>query len=391
MYILIFLKKLRNIENFCDKETLQILIIGIHGFNRDNTILRQNRDGLSFGLFESEKYIDKIASSNPIIIIDEPQMMDAEKSKEAVASLNPKFVLKYSATHKNLKYEPIYKLTPSDAYQKRLVKQVEYYGVYIQDGFGVNAKFIKSKQKGKKWIATILENGKEKKVKDGDKIGNFTIERVLPNDILCEEGKMSQMKFNENDDFELRREQIKRTIQIHEQKKKRLNEQEIKVLSLFFIDSVPNFEKLRTIFEEELKVYHNNPQEKYGAYFSDKQSTKEIENDEEKLELIMKDKERLLSLDEPVEYIFTHSALGVGWDCPNVFQICFLRDIGSDISRRKFIGRGLRLSVNQLGDRISALNQNLGHKMDVGTIINSYGSRPEHERAKILKEIDLES
>jgi len=343
---------LRNIENFCDKETLQILIIGIHGFNRDNTILRQNRDGLSVGLFESEKYIDKIANSNPIIIIDEPQMMDAEKSKEAIASLNPKFVLKYSATHKNLKYEPIYKLTPSDAYQKRLVKQVEYYGVYIKDGFGVNAKFIKSEQKGKKWIATILENGKEKKVKDGDKISNFTIERVLPNDILFEEGKMSQMKFNENDDFELRREQIKRTIQIHEQKKKRLNEQGIKVLSLFFIDSVPNFEKLRTIFEEELKVYHNNPREKYAQYFSDKQSTKGIENDEEKLELIIKDKERLLSLAEPVEYIFTHSALGVGWDCPNVFQVCFLRDIGSDISRRQFIGRGLRLSVNQLGDRI---------------------------------------
>ena len=103
---------------------------------------------------------------------------------------------------------------------------------------------------------------KRKKVKDGDKIGNFTIERVLPNDILFEEGKMSQMKFNENDDFELRREQIKSTIQIHEQKKKRLNEQGIKVLSLFFIDSVPNFEKLRTIFEEELKVYNNNPQEK---------------------------------------------------------------------------------------------------------------------------------
>jgi type III restriction enzyme len=344
-------KKLRNIENFCDKETLQILIIGIHGFNKkDSNILWQNQDGLSGGLFESEKYIDKIASSNPIIIIDEPQMMDAEKSKEAIANLNPKFVLKYSATHKNLKYEPIYKLTPSDAYEKGLVKQVEYYGVYIKDGFGVSAKFIKSEQKGKKWIATILDNGKEKKVKDGDKIGNFTIERVLPNDILFEEGKMSQMKFNENDDFELRREQIKRTIQIHEQKKKRLNEQGIKVLSLFFIDFVPNFEKLRTIFEEELAC--ENPQSKYAGYFSDKSTTKGIENDEEKLELIMKDKERLLSLDEPVEYIFTHSALGVGWDCPNVFQICFLRDIGSDISRRQFIGRGLRLSVNQDGDRI---------------------------------------
>ena len=346
-------KKLRNIESFCHKETLQILIIGIQSFNKDNNILKQNRDGLSSQLFESEKYIDKIASENSIIIIDEPQMMDAEKSKEAIASLKPKFVLKYSATHKNLKYAPIYKLTPNDAYLKRLVKQVEYYGVYIKDGFGLNAKFIKSEPKGKKWLATILENGKEKKVKDGDKIGNFVIERVLPNDILFDSGaKISQMKFNENDDFELRRTQIKKTIQIHEQKKKRLNQQKIKVLSLFFIDSVANFEKLRLIFEEELKAYHNKPPEKYGAYFSDKQSTKGIENDEEKLDLIIKEKEKLLSLDEPVEYIFTHSALGVGWDCPNVFQICFLRDIGSDISRRQFIGRGLRLAVNQQGDRI---------------------------------------
>lgn len=346
-------KKLRNIENFCDKETLQILIIGIHGFNKDTNILKQNRDGLSVGLFESEKYIDKIANSKPIIIIDEPQMMDAEKSKQAIASLKPKFILKYSATHKNLKYEPIYKLTPSDAYEKKLVKQVEYYGVYIKDGFGFNIKFIKSQQKGKKWVATILENDKKKKVKDGDKIGNLTIERVLPEDILFDNGnKLSQINFNENHDFELRLEQIKRTIAIHEQKKKKLNQQEIKVLSLFFIDSVPNFEKIRTIFEEELTKYHNNPQQKYGAYFSDKSTTKAIENDEEKFDLIMKDKEKLLSLNEPVEYIFTHSALGVGWDCPNVFQICFLRDIGSDISRRQFIGRGLRLAVNQNGDRI---------------------------------------
>ncbi len=166
------------------------------------------------------------------------------------------------------------------------------------------------------------------------------------------------MNFGETDEFTLRREQIAKTIQIHEQKKKRLNKQGIKVLSLFFIDSVPNFEKLRTIFEEELKKLHK-PEEiadKYAFYFSDKSTTKGIENDEEKLRQIVEEREKLLTFDDKdlgkVEYVFTHSALGVGWDCPNIFQICFLRDIGSDISRRQFIGRGLRICVNQSGDRL---------------------------------------
>ena len=352
--------KLRDIANFTNKETLQILIIGIHGFNKDSNILKQSRDGLSSGLFESEKYIDKISASNPVIIIDEPQMMNADKSREAIKSLNPKFVLKYSATHKNLKHDPIYILSPNDAYNKGLVKQVEYFGVYTKDQLSTSIKLAKpSEAKGKKWLGFILENGKERKVKDGDKIGTLTIEKVLPNDILFNSGsKLSQMQFSETDQFTIRRQQIAQTIEIHEQKKKRLNKQGIKVLSLFFIDSVPNFEKLRSIFEDELKK-HYKPEEiasKYGAYFSDKSTTKGIENDEEKLRAIIQDKEKLLSFDDEkvgkMEYIFTHSALGIGWDCPNIFQICFLRDIGSEISRRQFIGRGLRLCLNQNGDRL---------------------------------------
>ncbi len=126
-------KKLRDIDSFTNKETLQILIIGIHGFNKDTNILKQSRDGLSGGFFESEKYIDKISAANPIVVIDEPQMMDANKSREAIESLNPRFVLKYSATHKNLKYDPVYTLSPNDAYAQRLVKQIEYLGVYLKE------------------------------------------------------------------------------------------------------------------------------------------------------------------------------------------------------------------------------------------------------------------
>lgn len=177
----------------------------------------------------------------------------------------------------------------------------------------------------------------------------------MPSDILFDSGlKLSQMSFGETDEFALRREQIARTIEIHEQKRKRLAKQGLKTLSLFFIDSVPNFEKLRIIFEEELKKHHKAEEiaGKYGAYFSDKSSTKGIENDEEKLRLIIEEKEKLLSFDSQMEYVFTHSALGVGWDCPNIFQICFLRDIGSDISRRQFIGRGLRICINQNGERV---------------------------------------
>jgi type III restriction enzyme len=353
-------KKLRDVDNFTNKETLQILIIGIHSFNKDTNILKQNRDGLSVGFFESEKYIDKMSSIHPVIVIDEPQMMDAAKSKEAIESLNPKFILKYSATHKNLKHDPVYILSPNDAYNKRLVKQIEYLGVYVKDGISAPIKLTKpSELKGKKLIGFILENGKERKIKDGDKIGNLMIERVLPNDILFDSGvKLSQMEFGETDEFTLRREQIAKTIEIHEQKKKRLKKQGIKVLSLFFIDSVPNFSKLRIIFEDELKKHYKTEDvsSKYGAYFSDKSTTKGIENDEEKLRAIIKDKEKLLSLEDEkvgkMEYVFTHSALGIGWDCPNIFQICFLRDIGSDISRRQFIGRGLRICINQSGERV---------------------------------------
>lgn len=353
-------RKLRDIDNFTNKETLQILIIGIHGFNKDTNILKQSRDGLSGGLFESEKYIDKMSAIRPIVVIDEPQMMNADKSREAIESLNPKFILKYSATHKNLKYDPVYTLSPNDAYEQRLVKQIEYLGVYLKDGISAQVKLAKpSELKGKKLTGFILENGKERKVKDGDKIGNLRIERVLPNDILFDSGlKLSQMNFGESDELTLRREQIAKTIQVHEQKKKQLNKQGIKVLSLFFIDAVPNFEKLRTIFEEELKKICKTEEiaDKYAFYFSDKSTTKGIENDEEKLHQIVEEKEKLLTFDDDklgkVEYVFTHSALGVGWDCPNIFQICFLRDIGSDISRRQFIGRGLRICVNQNGDRI---------------------------------------
>lgn len=352
-------KKLRDIDNFSSKETLQILVIGIHSFNKDSNILKQNCDGLSGGLFESEKYFDKISATKPVVIIDEPQMMDAEKSKESINSLSPRFVLKYSATHKNLKYHPVYTLSPNDAYQKRLVKQIEYLGIYIKDQLLTSIKLARPAQpQGKKWIGFILENGKERKVKDGDKIGNLRIEKILPNDILFDSGKLSEMSFVETDEFLLRRDQISQTIQIHEQKKKRLNQQGIKVLSLFFIDSVQNFERLKSIFESELKKICKTDEiaDKYAFYFSDKSTAKGIENDEEKLRQIVEEKEKLLTFDDEklgkVEYVFTHSALGVGWDCPNIFQICFLRDIGSDISRRQFIGRGLRICVNQNGDRV---------------------------------------
>lgn len=354
-------KRLQDIERFFSKESLQILIIGIHGFNKDNNILKQNRDGLSGGLFESEKYLDKISNVNPVIIIDEPQMMDAAKSKEAIESLNPKFILKYSATHKNLKHDPIYVLSPNDAYAKRLVKQIEYFGIYVKDSISTSIKLAKpSEQKGKKLIGFIIENGKERKVKESDKIGNLKIEMILPHDILFDNGlKLSQMSFDEDSEIALQREQIAKTIEIHEQKKKRLNKQGVKVLSLFFVDSVEGFKnQLRQIFEEELKKIEKTDEiaDKYAFYFSDKSTAKGIEEDEKKLRQIVEEKEKLLTFDDEklgkVEYIFTHSALGVGWDCPNIFQICFLRNIGSDISRRQFIGRGLRICINQEGDRV---------------------------------------
>ncbi|MBN2164982.1 MAG: hypothetical protein JW717_01760 [Marinilabiliaceae bacterium] len=179
--------------------------------------------------------------------------------------------------------------------------------------------------------------------------------------------------------------QIRKTVEEHLKKELRLNPKGIKVLSLFFIDKVANYRqydesgnplqgKFAEWFEEIYKEFISKPafqkldkhliDEIHNGYFSQdkkgklKDTSGETQADDDTYNLIMKDKEKLLDIENPLRFIFSHSALREGWDNPNVFQICTLNETKSDIKKRQEIGRGLRLSVDQNGNRIYDQNIN---------------------------------
>ncbi|MDO8869624.1 MAG: DEAD/DEAH box helicase family protein [Methanobacteriaceae archaeon] len=414
-------QKLEQVRNFAVNSNIQIMIINIDAFrksftdpkkeNKANIIHREN-DKLS-GL----RPIELIQETNPIVIIDEPQSATSTtKAKEAIASLNPLCTLQYSATHKEI-HNLIYKLDAIDAYDKGLVKQIEVASFESLDYH--NKAYLKliSVDNKKSPITAKIEldahnNGKIKRkivtVRQGDdlsskKLGNREIyEGYVVSEIYCEEGNeyvdftnkpeeiIIGKPVGDIDDIRIKREQIKKTIEEHLNKELKLNPQGIKVLSLFFIDKVANYRyydeegnpqkgTYAEIFEEEYKklirkqkyntllneidvetaaeYIHNGyfAQDKKGVLKDTRGNTLA---DDDTYSLIMKDKERLLSFSSKLRFIFSHSALREGWDNPNVFQICTLNETKSTIKKRQEIGRGLRLCVNQEGERIKGFQTN---------------------------------
>ena len=401
-------QKLEQVRDFATADTIKIMIINIDAFRksfddpaketRSNIIHRQN-DKLN-----GMRPIDLIAETNPILIIDEPQSVDTTpKAKEAISSLNPLCILRYSATHVE-KHNLLYKLDAVDSYDLGLVKQIEVAGFTTKDNHNTPYLCLKSAQNKNGSITAklemdILEKGSIKRktvtIKTGDDLyekskGRNIYDNYLINNISCEPGNeyitLSRGPgtlrkgdvWGEIDQHIIKERQISRTIQEHLDKELRLNPKGIKVLSLFFLDKVANYygdnDKKGTgpyaqIFEREYKKLIS--QEKYkhlqhaeipadavhDGYFSrDKQKkakdTKgESDADNDAYNLIMKDKEKLLSFDCPIRFIFSHSALKEGWDNPNVFQICTLNETSSEIKKRQEIGRGLRLCVDQTGER----------------------------------------
>ncbi len=351
--------------------------------------------------------IEFLQKTNPIVIIDEPQSVDNTiKSQKAIISLNPLFALRYSATHIT-PYNLLYKLDPIRAYEMGIVKQVEV--VDAIDGHDFNKTTVRLDEVGY-WPKTskmpqakitIFEdtpNGpREKKLKvgqgadlakqtnrpdyEGYRVTNISAE---PGNEYIEFQNLTRVDlFHESDGMEDERmkNQLRQTIIEHFDKEKTLRDKGIKVLSLFFIDHVKSYRhfdeggnrqkgKLAIWFEEiytEINkknkglIPYTADQVHEGYFSADKKKGKVIEEldtnggtakDDETYALIMKDKERLLSAKEPLCFIFSHSALREGWDNPNVFQICALREMGKDRQRRQTIGRGLRLPVNQHGERI---------------------------------------
>ncbi|MES5133686.1 type III restriction-modification system endonuclease [Hoylesella timonensis] len=377
--------------------------------NKEARIIYSIRDD-----FNSRRPIDVIAANRPIIIMDEPQKMEGAATQKALRNFRPLFVLNYSATHKT-SHNCIYALDALDAYQQKLVKKIQVKGITLQNLQGTSCyiyfdSIVLSKNrapqvrleidmKGKTGIRrrTLLFNQHDNlytSSKGLEEYRNMVITDIIPeqNKIVFQNGEHLHKGDVMGDVSEetLQRVQIRETIKSHFAKEEMLFRQGIKTLSLFFIDEVSNYktydeegntvpQRLWNVFEEEYTNFLNanlsafdDDYQKYLRQFSAKQvhngyfsvdkkghsinsKLKRGENyssDISAYDLILKNKERLLSFDEPTRFIFSHSALSEGWDNPNVFQICTLRHTQSGIRKRQEVGRGLRICVDERGNRM---------------------------------------
>lgn len=402
-------RKINKVRNFVFSSHLQIMVMNVQAFNTDDRIINQKRDSNN-----GERMIDLIEKVRPILILDEPQVgMDTENTVARREKINPLFTLRYSATHKLVR-NLIHRLTPYEAYNQSLVKKIEVLSIHesnTQSNVFVKFDEIKltsDKPRAKLSLSHRLVSGdfqlKSGYVKDGDNLEaktknpvykDWIVERILKD--LFEDS--SKIKFSNGvvlnqgeshgiDKESIFREQIRYTIKTHFKKKERLKVKKIKVLSLFFIDRVANYIEddslIRQLFEE---IYVEEYRAKYGelpndvsqvhdGYFAQTSkgeytdSEVSMKKNSDAYQKILKDKERLLSFEEPLEFIFSHSALGVGWDNPNVFNICTLNETESVIKKRQEIGRGLRLSVTQEGVRYrDAIDVEEGQEVNLLTVV----------------------
>lgn len=371
-------QKTNALKHFATSTHIEILVMNIQSFEKESNIINQQR--------ENGVLMELIQATNPIIIIDEPQNISSDKRKNAIDNLNPLFTVGYSATHKEI-INKVYSLNPVQAFEQNLVKQIVVNSVISQDKnnafielkeitnkSGLKAKIIldinEKQQLKRKAITVKLGDDLYEKSKQNPNYQGFIITGIDLENQMIKFSNGIEIAHSVNLDYlkdDIMKQQIHSTIKTHLQREKELNKDGIKVLSLFFIDKVENY---RTNAQGELGKFYKWFEELYeletkqsasgvhNGYFSQdkkgnaKNSNGTTKDDNDAYELIMKDKERLLSFDEPVRFIFSHSALKEGWDNPNIFQICTLNETASVIKKRQEIGRGLRLCVNQNGDRI---------------------------------------
>lgn len=385
------------LRGFATSNTIQVLVINIDSFAKDENVINKTNDKLT-----GKKPIEFLQYTKPIVIVDEPQNMETEIRKRAIENLNPACTLRYSATHTNL-YNLVYKLSPVKAYDLGLVKQIEVDSVMSENSFNQpyirveSIKAQKTKLSAKLTIDFVGADAIIRKTvtaKNGDDLFELSNSREMYregyviNEINAEERfvefsngrKLAIGAIQGGLQDDVMKVQIRKTIEEHLKKEARLGPLGIKVLSLFFIDKVKNYReyaetgtakgKFAQWFEEivaeftskpeyrgllpvEIERIHNGyfAQDKKGV-FKDSREGRISEDDAEAYTLIMKDKERLLDSNEPLRFIFSHSALREGWDNPNVFQLCTLNETKSELKKRQEIGRGLRLAVNVDGNRV---------------------------------------
>ncbi|MDD5177492.1 MAG: DEAD/DEAH box helicase family protein [Sterolibacterium sp.] len=438
-------EKLGQVRNFATSPNIQIMVITVGSINKfgdeavaaaeesDEAKRREKSKNKMYRTSEKtggERPIDLIRNTSPILIVDEPQSVDGGidgKGKKALERMDPLCTLRYSATHAE-KHNMVYRLDAVDAYEQKLVKQIEVAAATVQ---GANNKaYVKllsvSSKRGSitakveldvevRTGATASVRRQEVTVQDGFDLEQETRRALYANCRIGEirtakGGEFVELKvpggevylrpgeaWGDVDATAIQREMIRRTIKEHLDKEKRLRPLGVKVLSLFFIDAVDKYRQYdaegnavkgeyAVIFEEEYKHWARHPDyqslfgeidlntaadEVHNGYFSIdrkkvgnksvevyKDTSGETKADDDTYNLIMRDKEKLLGFESPLKFIFSHSALKEGWDNPNVFQICNFSTRETERWRRQTVGRGLRLCVNQNGERLRGFEVN---------------------------------
>jgi type III restriction enzyme len=393
---------LTQVRQFAQTDSVEVMVMTIDSFNKASNVIRQSRDQL-----QGETPIHLVQAARPILILDEPQNMESEKSIAALAALDPLVALRYSATHRN-PYNIVYRLTPAQAYRQGLVKKIEVDSV-VREG-DENRPYVRVQaiEPAKRFVIArlavhkLMKTGQVKETvvvfRPGDSLaekahrpeyGGWEIDEINPGGKFVRFANNVELKLGEEqgaDKEAIFAAQIRHTIEEHFEKQERLRPVGIKVLSLSFIDRVANYAPADGLIRKLFREAFDDLKQKYpawkdvdasavqAAYFAEKRHkggvveqvdsvSGQTKEDEAAYDLIMKDKETLLAFPDASDdeaarrrkqvcFIFSHSALREGWDNPNVFQICTLNQSASIVRKRQEVGRGVRLAVNQAGERV---------------------------------------
>ena len=421
-------KQLHNLESFSSDAGINVMVINVQAFNATGKDARRIYEELDD--FQSRRPIDVISANRPVMFLDEPQKMEGGKTLDSLANFKPLAVLRYSATHRTT-HNKVHRLDALDAYNQKLVKKIAVRGISVKGLTGTNAYLylesievstsapvarveleIKQNSGIKRVLRKLSRNDNLFDLSGGlEQYRGFVVADInaLTNTVSFTNGHelIAGEATGDVSESALRRIQIREAVKAHFEKEQALFAQGIKVLSLFFIDAVSKYRsytdageqpgEYAQMFEEEYNLQlaevmtlEDTPYNRYlkgiatarthEGYFSiDKKSKRMVDpetgkkstetDDVDAYDLILRKKEQLLQFEEPVRFIFSHSALREGWDNPNVFVICTLKHSDNTISRRQEVGRGLRLSVNQHGERMDA--PATVHQINVLTVVAS--------------------
>jgi type III restriction enzyme len=419
-------RQVSRLRQFASSQDVQILIMNVSAFDKDNNLLYRHDDRLNG--FAPIQFIQAV---RPVVIVDEPQNFEGEQARRGLTRLYPTALVRYSATHRTA-FNTLYKLGPVQAYDLRLVKQIEVLSVLDSEDFNKPHLRLVEIKPSKTTVKAKLEIDRWDNLKGGPGVKRKTITVSKDSDLYTESGErevysgftVTDISVGDGIEFsngqflalgqtigtnpqDIMRAQIVETVREHLNREVRLSRlpagERLKVLSLIFIDRVANYRgedaRIRRFFEEAYTELSAEPryamlklpplEAVHAGYFSEdrsgnvKDTRGDSQADEDTYAKIMRDKETLLSLEEPLRFIFSHSALREGWDNPNVFQICTLNESTSEVRKRQEIGRGLRLPVRENGER--------SHDLEINRLLIVANESYKDFAATLQKEIETDT